>query len=201
MSAFQKLPSTRKGSIAEQYVVDLLSTRGWHVYRYAQDTSHPIDLLAITERRELVAVEVKCKPARVYYPDTGMDYNDYLAYHKLSADLGIPVLVLFVDYESCRVMGNYLDKLSEPIVVVDNGRELVYPWVVDKYVYCPLCVLEIWAEIPLAIAQQIARCGYTGTKYRQPLPARVPLDKSVSDRVEYEYGWLDVDQPKPNDGG
>ena len=200
MNTFSRLPSTRKGAIAEQYVIDLLTTRGWHIYRYSQDTSHPVDLVAITNDG-LVLVEVKCKSARDYYPDTGIDLNDHYKYHELCNQTQLPLLLLFVDPKQANVYGQYLHELSQPVVVQHNGRELVYPLVADRYIYYPLSLMEVYANLPPAVVEQLNR--FYHPRYPNPLPPRVGVDKNESDVVQYDYGWLDVpttDEPNQNDG-
>jgi hypothetical protein len=174
-SVFSQLPRTRKGTIAEQYVRDVLISRGWHIYTYSTvDQPHPVDMLAFTPDNRLVAVEVKCKPARLYYPDTGIDVRHYHHYHNLQAQLNLPILLLFVDEYSKTVYGNYLDNLSQPITIVDNKRELVYPLIAGNQVYFPLQVMEYYADIPPNIVAQINR--YTASKYHHPLPHATDCD-------------------------
>jgi len=165
---FAKLPTTRKGTIAERYVRDVLVSSGWHIYTYSADQSHPVDMLAITPDKQLVGVEVKCKCARLYYPDTGIDRKDYYVYHDLQSQLNLPVLLLFVDNYHRKVYGNYLDYLSQPLTIVDNHRELVYPMILERYVYFPLQSMEHYADIPPAIVAQLNI--HTHSKYRNPLP-------------------------------
>jgi hypothetical protein len=165
---FSQLPTTRKGAIAEQYVRDMLVGMGWHIYTYSADQSHPVDMLAITPDKQLVAVEVKCKCARVYYPDTGIDRNDYYAYHELQAQLNLPVLLLFVDNYYKQVYGNYLDTLSQPITIVDNQRELVYPLFDERYVYFPLQSMVHYADIPPAIVAKLNL--HTHSRYHHQIP-------------------------------
>jgi len=171
---FSQLPTTRKGTIAEKYVRDVLVSKGWHIYTYSADQSHPVDMLAITPDTRLVAVEVKCKCARVYYPDTGIDHKDYYGYHNLESLLNLPILLLFVDYQQRLVYGNYLDKLSQPITVVDNKRVLTYPLIDGKYVYFPLQAMEHYADIPPNIVAQLS--NHTTSKYYRPLPHTVDGD-------------------------
>jgi hypothetical protein len=160
---FTRLPTTRKGAIAEEYVRDVLITKGWHIYAYAAQQSHPVDMLAFTPDNRLVAVEVKCKSARLYYPDTGIDLNDYHAYHNFQMQHNLPILILFVDNYRKQVYGNYLEQLSQPITIVDNKRELIYPMVVDQYVYFPLQLMEHYADVPPAIVRVLN--SHTMSKY------------------------------------
>jgi len=171
---FSQLPTTRKGAIAERYVRDVLVSMGWHIYAYAADQPHPVDMLAITPDGRLVGVEVKCKCARIYYPDTGIDRNDYNAYHNLQSQLNLPVLLLFVDNYHRSVYGNYLDTLSQPLMIVDNKRTLEYPMVVDRYVYFPLQAMEHYADIPPAIVAQLNTRTYS--KYHNPPPHTNDVD-------------------------
>ena len=171
---FSQLPTTRKGTIAERYVRDVLVSSGWHIYTYSADQSHPVDMLAITPDGRLVGVEVKCKCARIYYPDTGIDRNDYYAYHNLQSQLNLPVLLLFVDYYSKTVYGNYLNHLSQPKTIVDNQRTLHYPMVTENLVYFPLQSMKHYADIPPAIVAQLNT--RTHSKYHHPLPHATDCD-------------------------
>jgi hypothetical protein len=171
---FSQLPTTRKGTIAERYVRDVLVGMGWHIYTYSADHPHPVDMLAITSDNRLVAVEVKCKCARLYYPDTGIDRNDYYAYHDFQARFNLPVLLLFVDNYHRAIYGNYLDNLSQPITIVDNKRTLEYPMIVDRYVYFPLQLMEQYADVPPNIAAQLNT--RTHSKYYHPLPHATDVD-------------------------
>jgi hypothetical protein len=178
-SVFSQLPRTRKGTIAEQYVRDVLINRGWHIYTYSTaGRPHPVDMLAFTPDNQLVAVEVKCKPARLYYPDTGIDVRHYHHYHNLQAQLNLPILLLFVDEYSKTVYGNYLNNLSQPITIVHNKRELVYPMIAENLVYFPLQVMNHYADIPPAIVAQIK--SYRVSKYNYPLP---PTNDCEDNRV------------------
>jgi len=172
---FSQLPRTRKGTIAEEYVRDVLISRGWHIYTYSTvNQPHPVDMFAITSDNQLVAVEVKCKRARLYYPDTGIDVRHYRHYHNLQMQLNLPILLLFVDEYSRTVYGNYLDYLSQPITIVDNKRELVYPMVAENLVYFPLQAMEHYADIPPAIVAQIK--SYTASKYHYSPPHTNDVD-------------------------
>jgi hypothetical protein len=166
---FAHLPTTRKGAVAEQYVRDVLVNLGWHIYTYSAQQPHPVDMLAFTPDNRLVAVEVKCKPARIYYPDTGIDRNDYYGYHDLQAQYNLPVLLLFVDGYYKQVYGNYLDHLSQPITIVHNQRTLRYPLIDERYVYFPLQSMQHYADIPPAIVAKLN--AYTTSKYYSTLPS------------------------------
>ena len=174
---FSQLPRTRKGTIAEEYVRDVLISRGWHIYTYSTvNQPHPVDMLAFTPDNQLVAVEVKCKRARLYYPDTGIDVRHYNHYHSLQSQLNLPILLLFVDEYSKTVYGNYLNHLSQPITIVDNQRTLHYPMVTENLVYFPLQSMEHYADIPPAIVAQIK--SYTASKYHY-LPSRAANNDGV----------------------
>jgi hypothetical protein len=66
------------------------------------------------------------------------------------------------------VYGNYLDNLSQPLTIIDNQRELLYPMIVDRYVYFALQMMEHYADIPPAIVAQLNI--RTHSKYHHPPP-------------------------------
>ena len=168
---FNCLHTTRKGTIAERYVRDVLISKGWHIYTYAAEQSHPVDMIAITPDNRLVAVEVKCKSARIYYTDTGIDRNDYYAYHNLQTQLNLPVLLLFVDNNNQSVYGNYLDHLSQPITIVYNNRELTYPLFHKRQVYFALQTMQHYAYVPADIVAELN--SHTASNYYNPSANKV----------------------------
>jgi hypothetical protein len=72
------------------------------------------------------------------------------------------------------VYGNYLDNLSQPLTIIDNQRELLYPMIVDQYVYFPLQLMEHYADIPPAIVAKLNSRTYS--KYHHPLPHTNDVD-------------------------
>ena len=168
---FNCLHTTRKGTIAERFVRDVLISKGWHIYTYAAEQSHPVDMIAITDNGRLIAVEVKCKSARIYYTDTGIDRNDYYAYHDFQSQHNLPVLLLFVDNNNQSVYGNYLDHLSQPITIVYNNRELTYPLFHKRQVYFALQTMQHYAYVPADIVAELN--SHTASNYYNPSANKV----------------------------
>lgn len=62
-----------------------------------RNSSHKIDLNVTINGIDYL-VDVKTKRRRDKFADTGIDYPDYINYGRLSVELGIDVLIVFVDY-------------------------------------------------------------------------------------------------------
>lgn len=145
MTAFRDLNTTRKGELGEKIVERWLQQKGWVIYRPADDGQHhPVDCFA-TERRNpsnSCIVEMKAKPHRIKYPDTGVDLAHWRIYLTLEEQHQKPMFIAFVDEFDSEVYGNFLHKLEVPrrIRGIDyprtenNGRDQIRYW--------PLCNME-----------------------------------------------------------
>jgi len=138
--------SFTKGYVAEQEVVAYLEKRGYRVYRAVTAGSHPFDFLAISPSNRVYIVECKAKAARNHYPDTGIDETHYKTYKALSEDLGVEVILIFVDEKQGRVYGHRLSVLDTPRWIEHKGRVIQYPLTEQysngvKIRYFPICAM------------------------------------------------------------
>lgn len=123
--SWQDRDSVRKGNIGEKIVDDWLLARGWVPYRPIADAAHPFDrLVASRDKKQIVVVEVKSKPAREAFPDTGIDFRHFCDYRGVATKYRIPVFLAFVDEKASQVYGQFLSKLLQ--THREYGRE--YPW-------------------------------------------------------------------------
>lgn len=156
---FEDLPSARKGAIGEQIVDDWLLAKGWVPYRPVKGTRHPFDrLVARADKRELCIVEVKTKPRREAYKDTGINQTHFDDYQHVTATYRIPLFLAFVDEVQQCVYGNWWSELlkkrtgDEAIVDMIHGG---YPWSHRGIVYFPLSAMTPIARLSEEQCQQL----------------------------------------------
>lgn len=131
---------TQKGAVGERIVVRHLEARGLNVYQPITDGAHLFDFLCANKKAQrLVAAEVKTKPRRQFYPDTGINVSHCKGYMAVQARYGIEVFIYFVDEIERRIYGNKLTGLLAPKQIEHNGKTLSYPLQQGEVVYFPLC--------------------------------------------------------------
>jgi len=99
-----------KGEVGELIIDNDLPKRGYVFYKPLQKGSHPIDRLCIYKSK-VSAVEIKTKPRRNYYEDTGLDEADWIVYKEINEK--IKVYIFFVDELLKKIYWQSVDKLSE----------------------------------------------------------------------------------------
>jgi hypothetical protein len=126
--------STKKGTLGEQIADRYLCEAGYHVYHPADlDNAHPIDRIAVCKRTlSVLLCDVKSKPKRLMYPDTGIDMSHWLTYWTLAKAHNMRVYLVFVDEDSAEVYGQFLHVLEKPIEVRHNGKIIWYPLTENK---------------------------------------------------------------------
>ena len=106
----------------------LLESKGCEFWIPAKDGPHLFDMWIYDPTVEIYGpADVKTKPARRYYPDTGMDLYWVSMYQKAQDETHCPFKVFFVDMDSASIYGGYIDDLNKPLVLKHNGKTLVYP--------------------------------------------------------------------------
>lgn len=128
----------KKGNIGEAAVRSLLEKRGWVVYDPVTNSPHGFDFLATKNKETLMIAEVKSKPKRIKYPDTGFDIRHYKEYKAIAEKYNIRVFIFFVDEDMGKVYGHYLDVLDSPRVIKHNGKLLTYPIQTCGIIYFPV---------------------------------------------------------------
>ena len=110
--SFEDFKSTNKGEYGEAIVDEILAKKGYTIYSPVAG-SHLIDRFVV-KKGKVYGLDVKTKPKRKFYPDTGFDVADYEKYKKLRAEHNMEVLIVFVDEDEGSVYGNFLSKLEVP---------------------------------------------------------------------------------------
>jgi hypothetical protein len=108
---FKEMRQTHLGELAEELILnEFVHSKGSVPYRPGNDCSHPIDSINLKPNGEVWAMDMKCKPRRLYYEDTGIDLKYFNTYSKI--DASTPVYLLFVDTATNSIYGNWLRKLT-----------------------------------------------------------------------------------------
>lgn len=130
----------KKGDLGEKIVDAYLEEKKIVVYKTAFDGAHPFDrLLATPDKKQLIVADVKTKPQRKYYPDTGIDLRHFNEYQHISHKHNVKVMLFFVDQVAAKVYGNYLHELIKPLEIQHNNKTLQYPITEKNIIYFPLC--------------------------------------------------------------
>jgi len=127
----------KKGDMGERIVCDYLQKKGWIMYKSITNAGHCFDFLAIKNESECRIVEVKTKPKRKYYPDTGFEVSQYNRYKKAGKELQCKIFIAFVDEHAGEIYGNYLHELEKEITIIVNGKPVKYPLVQPTYIQYP----------------------------------------------------------------
>lgn len=90
-----------------------------------KDKAHPFDNLFInnSDVSDMFACDVKTKPKRDKYPDTGVDWKHYLKYEKIKKEKNIPFYIYFVDVKLKSIYGAELNDLLKEY----NTHQYTYP--------------------------------------------------------------------------
>lgn len=73
-------------------------------------------MLAIKDKKEAVAIDVKAKARMNKYPATGIDVEYYDCYSAFSKKYNMQFWVIFVDEETNEIYGDTLEHLDIPII-------------------------------------------------------------------------------------
>ena len=153
---WQDLPRVKKGNIGESLVNKYLVAHGYIPYSPDVGGSHPFDRIVVAKNKKRIFIaESKTKPARKYYPDTGIELKHYEEYCFIEHKHNLDVFLFFVDEDAGKIYGNWLKKLSASVDVIHNGRMLTYPITVNGIIFFPLVSMIQIADIPSSETEAI----------------------------------------------
>jgi hypothetical protein len=137
---WEEMPQVKMGNLGEQIVREYFIEKGIVPYLPAKGTGpHPFDFLcASRDKKRIFIAEVKTKPARLYYPDTGFNLSSWYTYLNISEEYNMDIWVFFVDTNRCSIYGNKLKELKKPRAIEYNGKQLNYPLAQNRIIYFPL---------------------------------------------------------------
>jgi hypothetical protein len=145
----------QKGEVGEQIVREHLEKKGWVVYQPKTTGAHCFDILALLNKKNAIALDVKAKSRMNKYPATGIDQRHFEEYKNFSDKHLMPFWVVFVDEMQKTVYGNTIDELEKPRTV----EGVTYPFVmqVAKPVRLwPLEAMKHIANLEATTAQKLA---------------------------------------------
>lgn len=132
---FNKLPGVEKGNFGEQIVDKWLASKGLIVYKPTTNNAHGFDRLVSVDKSSLVIVEVKTKPKRLYFPDTGINIKHFEGYKEVSEKHSIPVCIFFVDEILKQIYCGWLSELIQEKQINWKGKQIAYPLTSKGIVY------------------------------------------------------------------
>lgn len=148
----------KRGQTGEQIVKKHLQRLGYVIYQPSEGKAHPFDFMCATEnKRELFIAEVKTKPSRLYYPDTGIDERHYRDYCHIRDTYNMEVLLFFLDEVKQQIYGNSLTELMRPQRITHAGKSLTYPLHSKGILYFPLLNMQVIANLSDAELFRIKR--------------------------------------------
>lgn len=124
-------------------IVDRELSKRFYLYSPNFPGSHPLDRIAIAKKgnyfeNKCFLYDVKTKPRRLNYPDTGIDFQHYNKYKQISELNKLDFFLFFVDEYVKEIYGNYIKKLSEPFTFTYKNKKLDYPLIDSGIIYFSL---------------------------------------------------------------
>ncbi|MBQ7594066.1 MAG: hypothetical protein IJU48_06920 [Synergistaceae bacterium] len=123
----------------EKLIQEYLEGENYICYKPVTEGAHLFDFLIYRKDSGVMAAEVKTKPRRNKYPDTGFDYRHYEGYKRFSEEHNMKMYVFFVDELEGKIYGNSLEELDKPRI--SSGKN--YPLDSNSIRYYPLEAMRI----------------------------------------------------------
>ena len=119
----------KKGNLGERVVDEyIIREKKMIPYQPVYDGPHPVDRIVVSPDKKMICIwEVKTKPRRKFYPDTGFNYRNYLEYKFLYEKYGLDTFIVFVDEWLMKAYGNYLTALEIEVEIIEKRRTIKYP--------------------------------------------------------------------------
>jgi hypothetical protein len=167
--SWQDKIEVQKGNIGEAIVDRELIKQGWHPYAPAElERPHPFDRLYV-RGEEFILVDVKTKPRRRFYPDTGIDLRHYHKYMMASRRMCMPIHLAFVDQFLRKAYWAPLAELEQPHTMPESKWRYPNTYMGIRYwavpgVFKELCLLTDEEVAALDACSRITdhRQFYTG---------------------------------------
>lgn len=129
----------KKGDLGEKIVDAYLNSKNMVVYSTNYNGAHPFDrLLSLPDKSQLFIADIKTKPGRLYYPDTGINIKHFKEYIHIQNLHNIKVFLFFVDQVKEKIYGNFLHELVKPYEIEHNDKIIKYPLESSGIIYFPL---------------------------------------------------------------
>lgn len=158
--------TVKKGDLGESIVDEFLRGKRVIPYKPTFGGAHPFDRLCATaDKKTIFIADVKTKPARLRFPDTGINIRHYDDYKFIAKKYGLRIFIFFVDEVAQEVYGNWLEKLEAPASVKHRGETLEYPMRDRGIIYFPRSSMERIAAIELEQAKRLMELSTRNEKY------------------------------------
>lgn len=165
-STWNSKKTVQKGNIGEVIVNQWLIKNGFIPYIPMELGAHPFDRLCATrDKKTIFVAEVKAKPARIYYPDTGIDIRHYDEYSFITEKYNLDVYIFFVDEDRKEIYGNILSTLIKPRTILHLGRKIDYPLKYKGIIYFPLEAMKKIADLTDQEANDLANLSGRNSIY------------------------------------
>jgi len=155
-----------KGEVGEELIKPMLESKGYIVYQpNTNDKPHAFDILAIKDKRKVIAMDVKAKARRNSYPDTGVDMRLYRGYKRFSEKHNMDFYLVFVDEMLKKIYGNSIRTLDSEITLRVRGKRIIYPWVFKGIRYWPLRSMVSFGTLPEDAVQKLIELSQRSYDY------------------------------------
>lgn len=145
-----------------------LEKLGYIVYEPKTEGAHAFDKLCVSrDKKVLFIAEVKTKPHRLKYPDTGIDIRHYHEYLHIQEKYGVDVLLFFVDEYKKQIYTNKLRTLDKERTIRHDGRDLAYPFEQGGIRYYPLEAMKKVCDLNDEQASEIEGLSSRNYDYRK----------------------------------
>ena len=143
---FKDMQTTKKGDYGECLVDEYYIHNGYTPYAPTIEGAHTIDRMYCKKSTtDIFIADIKAKPFRNSYPDTGLNTKHYNEYISASLKLGVEVRLIFVDEKMGRMYGNTLTNLMK---YAEFGIHS-YPWEHGKQTYFLLSSMKKMRDLTL----------------------------------------------------
>lgn len=125
---WEEKSEVKKGNIGERIVNEILSKKGYIIYRPITKGAHKIDFFAHREdiEKRIICIEAKAKRRMAKHTKTGFNLNAYLHYKEIQEKYNIETYVYFIDDFEGWVYGNWLNELGEGMLPLSENLSIRY---------------------------------------------------------------------------
>lgn len=159
----------KKGEYGELLFRGILEKKDYTVYTPKTKGAHPFDIIAVHkcpktgQKKPVFAADVKTKPMRVFFSDTGIWTNHYHVYLKFSKTHLMEFWLIFVDQNLGEIYGNTISELDKPRVIDSRA----YPLIDGTTRYYPKAAMRTIRLLTGDEIEELDRCSQIDDKYKK----------------------------------
>ena len=148
---FKQKTETIKGKIGQQLLISCMLKRFpiFKLYPCSQQNegSHCFDGIIIKNDQIVALYDVKTKPRRWKYEDTGIDKRSYDTYINVFKKYRKPFYLFFVDQYTKQIYYNTIWKLSKNIIVKNKKYPIIQNNYSSTIIYFPLVSMKLLCQL------------------------------------------------------